>query len=181
VRAEAPLIRRSAHLASRFFGSFRPGEPTAADVAWVEALCTPNELALWRAMPRADRRESIAVARRAEAALASTPYAGDDGYLVAALLHDVGKTPARLGTIGRVAATLAGELGGRERFRGRIGTYLRHADVGAAMLRDADARPAAVEWAASHHDRPIGQDGTIPREVARILGRADGETESDES
>jgi hypothetical protein len=58
----------------------------------------------------------------------------------------------------------------------RFGTYLRHDEVGAGMLRLAGAPDAAVEWAAAHH-HPERWDAlaAVPPEVARALARADGE------
>ena len=62
-------------------------------------------------MSRPDRRHAHGVARRVERAL------GDEAtrpVLAAALLHDVGKTDARLRTYGRVVATLSAAVAGRE-------------------------------------------------------------------
>jgi hypothetical protein len=186
VRVEAPLIRRFVHLAARFFGSFRRGAPAPADVAWVESLCAPPVFALWTAMPRADRHESVAVARRLEQTLATTPSAGDDGYVVAALMHDVGKTEAGLGTLGRVGATLVGFVvrGDRTRtwmerggVRRRVGVYLHHDAVGAAALQAAGAPETAVVWAGAHHHPEAWPDLPIPPAVALALARADGEAQ----
>jgi hypothetical protein len=94
------------HLARRFFGSLRPGGPTAIDAEWAEAQLLPDEVVLWRSMSRTDRRHAAGVARRVEVALgneAARPV------LAAALLHDVGKTEANLGTYGRVIATVSGQ------------------------------------------------------------------------
>src|SRR5690348_13094971 len=106
-------------------------------------------------MPAADRRESVRVARQVQAELGDDPR-----LLAAALLHDVGKTDARLGPVGRALATVAGGIAGRDiapawQQRGgvarRFALYLRHDEVGAGILRMADARPEAVAWAAAHH------------------------------
>jgi hypothetical protein len=178
------VIRRVLHLVQRFFGSLWPGGPSAAGTAWATQLLTPNELALWRAMPAIDRRESVRVVRRLDAELAGGPHAGDEKYLAAALLHDVGKIDCRLGPIGRALATMAGGVAGHEvapawQARGgiarRFGLYLRHDEIGAGRLRMAGARPAAIEWAALHHHPERWDTSSIPRTVVEALARADGE------
>jgi hypothetical protein len=135
-------------------------------------------------MGRADRRESIAVARRAQRLLAGTEHAGDSRYLAAALLHDVGKTDARLGPLRRAGATVAGALAGpgyagawseRRGITRRVGLYLRHAELGADRLRIAGARPEAVAWAAAHHVPAAGAATGLPAPVVAALARADGE------
>jgi len=178
------VIRRGAHLASRFARSLRPGGPPATEVARVEAVLAPGELTLWRRMPASDRRESVRVAHHTEAALAGTEYAGDERWVAAALLHDVGKTEARLGPIGRSLATLAGGVAGHDlapawQARGgisrRFGCYLRHDEIGADMLQMAGARDAAVAWARAHHHPETWAALPIPLDVAQALARADGE------
>lgn len=125
-----------------------------------------------------DRRHAVSVARRAEAALGAicTPEA-----LTAALLHDVGKVEAGLGTLWRVPATLVGMGRARRRapawsglpqgVRRRVGLYLRHAELGAVLLREAGAPALASTWAAEHHRPP--SEWTIPAPVGAILKAAD--------
>lgn len=131
----------------------------------------PAELALWAAMPGPDRRHSAAVARRVEAALgrdASRPV------LAAALLHDVGKTTGGLRTPGRVVATLVGAVRGRDRAAGgdgRIARYLRHDEIGGALLAEAGSDPLTVAWATEHH-RPRST-WTVPQPLADALKTAD--------
>jgi len=113
-----------AHLARRFFGSLSRRRPDAAAVAWAHGFLIPAEAALWDRMAVQDRRHSIEVARRF---VRLRPDA-DRAEMAAALLHDVGKLDAALGTLGRVAATLFGPR--TERWR----TYHDHEARGAAML-----------------------------------------------
>src|SRR5260370_33053688 len=105
-------MRGAAHITRRFFGALRTGGPPARDAEWVSEVLEPAELELWRRMPGHDRRPAVGVARRVDAALASTDQAGERGWLAAALLHDIGKLDAHLGVIGRVGATLAGAAAG---------------------------------------------------------------------
>lgn len=123
------------HLARRFRGSLSRAEPSVDDVAWVHALLLPNEMALWSRMAVQDRRHSIEVARRfAEIRPAATP-----AEMAGALLHDVGKQVAALGTFARVAATVVGSR--TDRFR----QYHDHEALGAAMLHEAGSDEATIE------------------------------------
>lgn len=167
----------AAHLAGRFIGSLRPGGPRAVDRDWVEATLRSGELDLWRRMSAADRRHSVGVARRVEAAL-------DDGatppVLAAALLHDVGKLEADLGVYGRVIATLSAAVAGREQadtwsqtrgFTRRVGLYLLHPRIGSEMLALAGSDELTVAWAREHH-RPE-DEWSVPAAIGRILKDAD--------
>jgi putative nucleotidyltransferase with HDIG domain len=147
------------HLAKRFVGSLWPGGPSRSGIAFVESVLGPGELALWQRMSRPDQRHSIAVARRLGAA--------DTEVQAAALLHDVGKIEAGVGTFGRVAATVIGP----GRARGRLATYLRHDQIGAALLAGAGARPLVITWAGEHHLPP--ERWTVPPEVGAALKAAD--------
>src|SRR6267143_1046869 len=101
------MSRRIVHLAGRFFSSLLPLRVSARDREWVGSVLRPEELDLWSHLSSEDRRESVGVARRTEAALAGTEHAGDARWLAAALLHDVGKLDARFGPVRRAVATTA--------------------------------------------------------------------------
>ena len=165
------------HLASRFAGSLDPAGPPPDDEAWAARVLTPGERELWGRMTGPDRRHAVAVARRAATVLgplASRPV------LAAGLLHDVGKVASGLGTLGRVAATVAGEVtqgrhaaawAGRRGPLGQVGRYLRHAPLGGDMLEAAGSDPVTVTWAREHHLPPARW--TLPGTVARALKAAD--------
>jgi putative nucleotidyltransferase with HDIG domain len=178
------VIRRGAHLVSRFVASLRPGGPVPRDVAWISTCLTASELVLWHQMPAADRRESARVARRVERALAGTAHEADTRWILAAALHDVGKADARLGTVGRALAIMAGAVAGHEKARSwqerggvarRFALYLRHDEIGADLLRRAGSQAEVVAWAAAHHHPECWPDLVIPLDVAHALARADGE------
>jgi len=178
------MIARARHLVGRFARSLWPGGPAAADEAWVADVLQPGERRLWERLSRADRRHSIAVAREVERRLAGTPRGGEPVWLAAALLHDVGKWDAHLGTYGRSVATLAGAVAGhgaadawasRRGFTRKVGLYLRHGELGADMIRVAGGREEAAVWAAVHH-RPGTWDALgFPGDVVVALVAADGE------
>jgi hypothetical protein len=166
---------RVKHLSARFFASVRARELDDADIAWVRLVLTPEELAVWNTLGRADRAESVAVAR------AFTRERGADAeseYIAAALLHDVGKTDAHLGAIGRSGATVIAGVVSHGRARGfpnRIGRYVAHDDLGAARLEAAGARRESVAWARVHHRPQRWGETAIPADICAALARADGE------
>ena len=61
-------MARPSHLVRRFLGSLRPGGPASAEREWAESQLLAGELELWRRLPGPDRRHSVAVARRVQAA-----------------------------------------------------------------------------------------------------------------
>ena len=175
---------RGAHLAARFFSSLVPLPVRAGDREWVGSVLRPEELDLWSRLSSADRRESVAVARRTEATLAGTEHAGDARWLAAALLHDVGKLDARFGPVRRAVATAAAGLLGprvvegwvdRSGFVRRCALYVFHDQLGADRVKIAGGRAEAALWAEAHH-RPAIWDATgIPHAVVAALAAADGE------
>ena len=169
------------HLAGRFFGTLRPGGPSPEDGAWVETILEPAEYALWARQPGHDRRHTAEVARQVEAALAGGPHAGDSRWPACALLHDIGKLASGLGIPARVLATLVGRATGgaapgweeRPGLRRRIARYLRHAEIGADLIRRAGGRDEVAHWAAAHHDRSRLDPHLLPAPVVYALADAD--------
>ncbi|MGH9064730.1 MAG: hypothetical protein ACRD0L_12300, partial [Acidimicrobiales bacterium] len=100
--------------------------------------------------------------------------------VVAALLHDVGKVEAGLGTGARVVATLVASALGRPRvagwitqpgWAGRLGRYVAHASLGAELLERVGSHPLVRAWAAEHHRPP--HLWSVPGEVGARLKAAD--------
>ena len=86
----------------------------------------------------------------------------------AALLHDIGKRHARLGTAGRSWAVVRSAMGRRPSTR--AATYLNHGTLGSDELAAGGAEPLAVAYALHHHgNRPDG----IPPEDWAVLDAAD--------
>lgn len=148
------------HLAKRFFGSLAARPLSADAAAWVGALLSEAELALWQRMDTPDQSHAVAVACRL-----------DDGdrprnQLVAALLHDVGKVESGLGTFERVAATVA-----RRWKPARYAAYYDHPRIGAELLDLAGSDNLVVTWAREHHLPP--HRWTLPLDIASALKAAD--------
>jgi hypothetical protein len=185
---------RATHLVARFFESLRATPLDTAEVAWVTAALEPSELRVWNGMSNADRAEGVAVARRFDTAVAATPDAIDPTnasdatvttWRAAALLHDAGKQLSGYGTIGRAAVTMIATVSGKGRVRGwarsdrptfaRMGRYVAHDELGAALLRDMGARGVVAAWAEAHHRPQRWAETGIPLAVCRALAAADGE------
>lgn len=123
------------HLAVRFLTSLSGRPPDVVDEVWADEHLLPGERRLWQQMSNQDRRHSVAVARRF---LAARPEA-NRSEVAGALLHDVGKIECRLGTWGRVIATVLGPR--TQRFR----RYHDHERLGAELAASAGSTPATVE------------------------------------
>jgi len=168
---------RVGHLAKRFFGSLWPAGPSHTSEEWVQSVLSDDELKLWRRMSRADRRHAVGVARNVERQLGNE---ATKPVLAAALLHDVGKVSAGLGTYGRVVATLACAAAGRSMadawtegkgFTRKVGLYLRHPVLGGDMLALAGSDSLTITWAREHHLPE--EEWTLPPAIARALKAAD--------
>jgi len=161
------------HLARRFFTSLRTTPPPAADDGWAEGHLLAGEAVLWHRLSGPDRRHAIGVGRATIDLLGGEAGAGRP-VVAAALLHDVGKIEARLGTIGRAAVTAAAMAVGPDRVArrsGRAGRYLHHDELGARLLTAAGSDPLTVAWTLEHH-LPADR-WTLPPAVAQALKAAD--------
>jgi hypothetical protein len=171
------------HLAGRFLGAVSPAGPPASDEEWALSLLLAGERGLWRRMSGPDRRHAVAVARESQRRLDEAGLGARREVLAAALLHDVGKVEARLGTGGRVAVTLVAVVVGHDRLagsgRGTRGSwleparrYLAHDRIGGELLRDCGSDPFTVAWAQQHHLAP--ERWSVDVRIGRLLKAADG-------
>ena len=171
-------LRDLPHLARRFFWSLRPQQPDPQDEAWLVSLLTASERELYEAQPLVDRAHSVACAVAARDGLVDPA----DDVIVASALHDVGKAKARLGTFGRVAATVVDAIvpasvnqrwaAPADGWRARMFLYARHDHVGADLLREAGSADVVVVWAAEHHLPET--EWSIDPHIGRVLLAADG-------
>jgi putative nucleotidyltransferase with HDIG domain len=134
------LLGKIWHLAARFFTSLSPAPPPVELEVWVDEHLLPGERALWVQLGNQDRRHSAYVARR----FVEVRPDADRAEIAGAILHDVGKIECRLGTFGRVVATLVGPRG--RRFR----AYHDHEAIGAEMARRVGSDPATVTLISGH-------------------------------
>lgn len=123
------------HLVARFVTSLPPTPPMVEDEVWVDDHLLAGERLLWVQLNNQDRRHSALVGRRF---VIERPDASRS-EIAGAILHDVGKIECRLGTFGRVVATVVGPR--TERFR----AYHDHESIGARMTADAGSEPATIE------------------------------------
>ncbi len=158
------------HLVARFFTSVVARPLSPREKAWVDAQLSPAERTLWEMMSRADQRHGFSVANRVQSQLRSE---ATREVLAAALLHDVGKAvarigPFRLGPLGRSVATVFAMTRFHPEF---VRTYIRHHEIGAQMLAEAESASLVVAWA-REHELPRSE-WTIPAQIAAALDLAD--------
>jgi hypothetical protein len=137
------------HLARRFVFSLRAGPLTETEIAEVRAMLPDAVVEAFFDQPRPDVRHGLDCARHVRAG------GGGPDLVMAALVHDLGKRHARLGVAGRSLASLLARL--HLPTPGRLGTYLRHAELGAEELTRLGA-PALVVHLTRHHHRPRPPD-----------------------
>jgi hypothetical protein len=138
------------HLARRFWRSLSRRPPAPADAAWGEAFLRPDELRLWRQLSNVDRRHALEVARSFHEVWPDASRA----ELAGALLHDIGKLDAQLGTVLRVLASVIGPR------TDRLRRYHDHEAIGARWLQRDGSDPVTVALvdgsAAASDDRRLG-------------------------
>ena len=133
--------------------SLVPSQVQEIERQWVQSVLSPSEFDVWNNMMVQDRRHSVMVGRRF---VMYRPTA-TQSEIAGALLHDVGKSVARLGTLARVIATLVGPR--TSRFR----QYHDHESIGATMLRSIGSDKLTISM--------VG--GTCVGELRQALSRAD--------
>jgi hypothetical protein len=179
-----PLPRATLRtLAARTATALADPAPDPAGQAWARSLLTPPEYGLWSRLSPFDQDHAIRVAREVERRLSATPFSGDPLWPAFALMHDVGKLCANLSALERAAAMVASRFvrvgvarrwaASGEGFRQRIGAYLVHGELGAALIRDAGGREPVAAWTEVHQGYRPGMGRALPPAVARALLDAD--------
>ena len=133
--------------------SLVPSQVQQIERQWVQSVLSPSEFDVWNDMTVQDRRHSVLVGRRF---VKHRPTAMQS-EIAGALLHDVGKSVARLGTFGRVIATLVGPR--TNRFR----QYHDHEQIGATMLRSIGSDELTISMV----------EGSCVGELRQALNKAD--------
>jgi len=146
-------LSKITHLSKRFVLSLVPSQVQEIERQWVQSVLSPSEFDLWNNMMVQDRRHSVMVGRRF---VMYRPTA-TQGEIAGALLHDVGKSAARLGTLARVVATLVGPR--TSHFR----QYHDHESIGATMLRSIGSDELTISMV----------EDSCEGELRQALNRAD--------
>ena len=151
------------HLAGRWWEVVRSASLTAEERAWVESRLTVREWEAFCEQTVADQRHGFAAGRQVEEALDDHP-----GAVRAALLHDIGKRHARLGSVGRVLVSVAIRM--RLPLWNRARIYRDHGLIGARELSEWGAEPLVVEFARAHH---TSRPPSIDPQVWQVLCKSD--------
>ncbi len=120
-------MKHIVHLVKRFVSSLSRSDVSETELDVVRSALSAGEFDLWCRFTKADRRHSIAVARRF---IALRPNSSRH-EIAGVLLHDIGKIQSNLSTLMRVIATL---IGPRTK---RFALYHQHEEIGITMLRHA--------------------------------------------
>ncbi|MEO8363675.1 MAG: hypothetical protein ABI570_04740 [Ilumatobacteraceae bacterium] len=141
------------HLVKRFFGSLVATPLNESESAWVEQVLYTKEFALWRSQAVTDQRHSYSIAKR----FVSLRAQATRDEIAGALLHDIGKVDAHLGTIARVFATVLPLP--TQRFIG----YRHHQENGAKLLKTIGCSEITIALVNGYPDS----------EALQVLKRAD--------
>jgi hypothetical protein len=148
------------HRIRQFFRAVLGGVPVG-ERAIVNDILSPAQAALFWRMDRCDQRHGLDVCQTLRAAGHQ-----DVALLAAALLHDVGKSGARLTVLHRVAIVLIDGLApgwlarwanGGKGWRAPFVAHLQHAQIGAAWAQAAGSSTEMVMLIRQHH-APIPQN-----------------------
>lgn len=141
-----------AHLVQRFFDYLTAPALSRSEVDAVRSWLTPELATLFFAQTTPDQRHAYHAALTVVASGTT-----DEGVIVAALMHDVGKRHARLGVIGRSVASVLIGLG--LPLGERMTAYRDHPIAGARELAAVGAPGLAIDFALHHQgERPATID-----------------------
>ena len=141
---ESSAVSNLWHLAKRFVTSLTAAPLTATEAREIGEMLLPAEMQLFSRFSTADQRHALVVLRRFDAIATGAPTAARR----AALLHDIGKIEAPLGTLARVLATLVGRRSARFR------AYHEHEARGANLLQSAGSDALTVALVAGAGEEP---------------------------
>jgi len=158
---------------------YRVGQGLRALTTWMQPvedaqaaqMLSPALYALYRRMGRSERQHSLRVLR-----VLQTVGHDDPDLLVAALLHDIGKSRASFGVLAKTLVVLVKAIAPRYYWRWGSGSArgwrrpfavsVQHPAWGAALVAGAGGSPRAVELIARHQD---ALDGPPQTELDHLL------------
>jgi len=159
---------------TRQFWQALKSPPALEDFELIQSILTPPQLGLFRQMQASEQAHSLRVLR---ALITQGETQGD--LLVAALLHDVGKSRVRLRLWERVAIVLVKALcpgcvkrwgeGPPANWRRAFVVSARHPDWGAQMAVDAGASPLTAALIRRHQEDWPGAAGGSESLEDRLL------------
>ncbi|MEO5975146.1 MAG: hypothetical protein ABIQ38_08110 [Ilumatobacteraceae bacterium] len=141
------------HLVKRFFGSLTSDPLNEREISWVKEELTSDEFDLWNTQAVTDQRHSFDIAMRF---IVLRPQ-GSQEEIAGALLHDIGKIEAGLGTIARVVATILPLP--TQKFT----AYRQHQRRGAQLVKSIGCSSTTIALVAGYPDS----------EAQRALSQAD--------
>jgi len=159
--------------------------PMADDLAFVSDLLGPAQMALFSQMHRSEQAHSIRVMQAALSKSQGLENATQHDLLVAALLHDVGKSRYPLHLWERVLIVLGKRLfpgavpelgnGVPVGWRRAFVIAEQHAGWGAEMAAIAGASPITASLIRRHQEKRSSGDGGIEDQLLSIMQSADQE------
>lgn len=142
IHGPEPFGPEMLHLVKRFLGSLKSTPLHEREKLWVTEVLTQQEGELWYSQTKTDQRHSFDIATRF---LVLRPSASRD-EIAGALLHDIGKIEAGLGTLARVVATILPLP------THRFMAYRQHQERGARLLESIGCSPTTVALVAGRPD-----------------------------
>ncbi|MEA3338851.1 MAG: hypothetical protein U9R15_02690 [Chloroflexota bacterium] len=170
------MIETARYRVTQFFRALT-ARVSDEELEQVALMLTPASLTLFRSMATQDQRHALEVCR----ALRRADHT-DSQLMTAALLHDVGKSAARLWAWHRAVIVLLerfaprllarlsrGELRG---WRRPFIVHARHPEIGARWAEEAGCPPLTIALIRRHHDQ-LGNYRTEEDQLLTALQEAD--------
>ena len=154
------------HLVRRFFRSLTARRPPPTDQVFIASELKGGSAHLFAAQSAMDQAHALRTAR-----IVAAKAPGRSDLVRAALLHDVGKTHAGIGVVGRSCASLLAIA--HIPVTSRMRSYLNHAVLGATDLAGSGESGIVLTFAREHHTA-IAPTGTDEADWA-VLRMADDE------
>ena len=168
--------------ARQFLGAWS-ARPSAAELEQGRDILNPEQMELFRRMQARDQAHSLAVMAQIRQSPGDVSAADLHDLLVAALLHDVGKSRYSLNVWERVIIVLSEAMfpslverygaASPHGWRKAFVIAKMHPGGGAAMAEEAGATPLAVELIREHQNHTVGESNTNPNQLLRRLQAAD--------